>query len=469
MNFRVKRALTALFILSLSVSAAGCRSVPQHNADAMFYQEPSSSETSSAEASSDEISSMESSSEESSSVISSAAVSSVVSSVSYTAPATKGKQIIVDTGKDVGKENDPQDPMKPNHANVEKPQDTIILPASSAPAVFSQPASSAASSSQTSASSGASTSSSNTATADSSSVSSLLSSVVSGVSSVLSGSSLPSSSVVTPSSKPPFAPPANGWYTYEGDRYLYQNRKPVSGYQSVSGTGYYFASNGKLSSKVGIDVSSWQGNIDWNKVKAAGVEFAILRVGYRGWGDAGTLAKDPKFLQNIINATDVGLDVGIYFFTQAKTEAEAKAEAQQTVKWLEETGRKITYPIYFDTEMSSEGSGNGRADKLTAAQRTATVKAFCDEIKRLGYYPGIYASTSWFKSNLNMSQLKAYDVWTAHYLSNITGGPGYTTNMKMWQYTSGGTVNGIAGRIDRNIGLFDYPAYLKAHGWNKLK
>ena len=172
---------------------------------------------------------------------------------------------------------------------------------------------------------------------------------------------------------------------------------------------------------MGIDVSTWQGNINWNQVKAA-EDYAILRIGYRGWGDTGSLNRDDKFKQNIINATDVGIDVGIYFFTQATTEAEAIQEAQASVKWLEETGRKITYPIYFDTEASS-GNGQGRADKLTVAQRTATVKAFCEEVRRLGYYPGIYASTSWFQHNLDMSKLKTYDVWTAHYLSDIRKGP----------------------------------------------
>ena len=108
---------------------------------------------------------------------------------------------------------------------------------------------------------------------------------------------------------------------------MYQNSKPVTGYQTANGVTYYFNSSGVLSSKAGIDVSKFQGDIDWNKVKNDGVEFAIIRIGYRGYGSAGTIAKDPKFLQNIINATNVGIDCGLYFFTQATTKAEAEEEA----------------------------------------------------------------------------------------------------------------------------------------------
>lgn len=115
---------------------------------------------------------------------------------------------------------------------------------------------------------------------------------------------------------------------------MYQNSKPVTGYQTANGVTYYFNSSGVLSSKAGIDVSKFQGDIDWNKVKNDGVEFAIIRIGYRGYGSAGTIAKDPKFLQNIINATNVGIDCGLYFFTQATTKAEAEEEAAKVVEWI---------------------------------------------------------------------------------------------------------------------------------------
>ncbi len=405
-------------------------------------------------------------------------------------PDGVGNQVIVDTDADVGEMNDPEDPMGPLPEiddEPEAPQDTIVIPPP--PTVSSGGSSSAGNSSAGKPSAGSSsntvtstTTSINTSSSGNSSTPSLpsslpsssISSVISSMISSAISSLIPSSSV---SSLLPFDPPDTGWYDYNGNRYLYQGGKPVSGYQSVNGLGYYFAADGKLSSKFGIDVSKYQSGgtvggvtqpIDWRRVKAAGTEFAIIRAGYRGYGSAGNLAKDPKFLENITNATAVGIDCGIYFFTQATTEAEAITEARTTVKWLEESGKKITYPIFFDTELSSEGSGNGRADKLTVAARTATAKAFCDEIKRLGYYPAIYASSDWFLHHLDMSKLSDYDVWTAHYRTNITQGPGYTKNMGIWQYTSKGRIDGIAENVDCNVGLVDYPQVIRQNGYNKL-
>ncbi len=421
-------------------------------------------------------------------------------------PDGVGNQVIVDTDADVGEMDDPEDPMGPLPEiddEPEAPQDTIVIPlpptsssgGSSSAGGSSAGGSSAGGSSTGGSSAGGSSaggssagSSSNTVASTTTSVntssavssatpsspSSSISSMISSIISSAVSSLIPSSPV---SSLLPFNPPNTGWYDYNGNRYLYQGGKPVSGYQSVNGLGYYFAADGKLSSKFGIDVSKYQSGgtvggvaqpIDWRRVKAAGTEFAIIRVGYRGYGSAGNLAKDPKFLENITNATAVGIDCGIYFFTQATTEAEAVVEARTAVQWLEESGKKITYPIFFDTELSSEGSGNGRADKLTVAARTATAKAFCDEIKRLGYYPAIYASTDWFVNHLDMSKLTDYDVWTAHYRTNITQGPGYTKNMGIWQYTSKGKIDGIAENVDCNIGLIDYAQVIRQNGYNKL-
>ncbi|MDD6236487.1 MAG: GH25 family lysozyme [Clostridiales bacterium] len=398
----------------------------------------------------------------------------------------KGNLIIVDKDKDVGSLDDPEDPMAPSHSagtdDEKPPEDTITIPPTSSNAASS----SAISSSSVTTSKPSSLPNSSTIASVSSAISSdsllppsgadLSSVIPSSNISVSSGTGTSSilSSSDTTSSKPPFAPPANGWYTYEGKTYLYQNSKPVTGYQTANGVTYYFDNDGVLSSKVGIDVSKYQGDIDWNKVKNDGVEFAIIRIGYRGYGSAGTIAKDPKFLQNIINATNVGIDCGLYFFTQAINKAEAEEEAVKVVEWINEAKqntawtaagkKKLTYPIYFDTEMANI-SGTGRADKLTKAQRTETAMAFCNKIKALGYYPGIYASTSWLNNQLNMSALSAFDVWVAHY---TTGGPTYKGAYRMWQYTSKGTVNGIAGDVDRNVGLFDYPDYIRQNGWNDL-
>lgn len=195
----------------------------------------------------------------------------------------------------------------------------------------------------------------------------------------------------------------------------------------------------------GIDVSKFQANIDWNRVKAAGIDFVIIRVGYRGY-QYGTIAEDPYFETNIKGALAAGIDVGVYFFSQAVTEKEAQEEAQWTMKKI--APYKITYPVVIDTEYVT----GGRANAMTATQRTKVVNAFCAEVNNSGYTPMIYANKSWLENNLVMSSLKQYDVWLARYAS----APGYTGAYTIWQYTDTGTVDGITGAVDRNIGYKRY-------------
>lgn len=195
----------------------------------------------------------------------------------------------------------------------------------------------------------------------------------------------------------------------------------------------------------GIDVSKFQGNIDWNRVKAAGIDFVIIRVGYRGY-QYGTIAEDPYFETNIKGALAAGIDVGVYFFSQAVTEKEAQQEAQWTLQKI--APYKITYPVVIDTEYVA----GGRANSMNAAQRTKVVNAFCTEVKKSGYTPMIYANKSWLENNLIMSSLNQYDVWLARYAAT----PEYTGPFKIWQYSSKGTVDGITGYVDRNIGYKRY-------------
>ena len=145
----------------------------------------------------------------------------------------------------------------------------------------------------------------------------------------------------------------------------------------------------------GIDISKFQNSVDFAKVKADGFNFAIIRCGYRGYGKAGTLAIDPKWHTHTSNAIAHNIPFGVYFFSQAVTVAEAIEEAQYTLKLVKALAVQPLYPIYIDTEWANNAH-NGRADYLSKAQRTAVVKAFCEEIQRNGYYAGIYASKSWF-------------------------------------------------------------------------
>ncbi len=199
------------------------------------------------------------------------------------------------------------------------------------------------------------------------------------------------------------------------------------------------------SGNIGIDVSKYQGNIDWNKVAASGVSFAIIRAGYRG-ATQGSLVVDPYFKQNIQGATRAGIKVGVYFFTQAVNEAEAVEEASMVLSLV--SGYRLAYPIFIDTENAS----NGRANGLGVSARTAVCKAFCRTVQNGGYKAGVYASKSWFNNKLNTSSLNKYCIWVAQYNSTLT----YSGKRDLWQYTSSGSVNGISGRVDMNISYTGY-------------
>lgn len=193
--------------------------------------------------------------------------------------------------------------------------------------------------------------------------------------------------------------------------------------------------------QLGIDVSKWNGDIDWDKVKDDGIEFAMIRCGYRG-SVTGALVEDPNFMKNIRGAKAAGLKVGIYFFTQATNEIEAVEEASMVVALCD--GYEIDYPIVIDTEGAG---GNGRADALDVETRTNICKAFCETIENAGYEAGVYASRSWYNQNLEVSKLDDYRIWLAEYRST----PLYSGYYDMWQYTSKGCVDGIAGNVDLNI------------------
>lgn len=196
----------------------------------------------------------------------------------------------------------------------------------------------------------------------------------------------------------------------------------------------------------GIDVSKWNKEIDWQKVKAAGVEYAIIRCGYRG-ASTGALVEDPYFEKNIKNATEAGVRVGVYFFTQATTPVEAVEEASMVLMLCNQY--KISFPLYIDTEGAG---GNGRADGLDVETRTAVCTAFCETIENAGYTAGVYASKNWLTGKLDTQKLSPYSVWLAQY----SGKPSYQGTYDMWQYTSAGTVDGISTLVDFNVSYMDY-------------
>ena len=245
------------------------------------------------------------------------------------------------------------------------------------------------------------------------------------------------------------SPQYTGWRTDGGKVYYYDaNHNKITGNQVIGGVMYTFGGDGALSQSSGnrgIDVSKYQGNIDWGAVAASGINFAIIRVGYRG-SSSGALVQDPNFKKNISGATKAGIKVGLYFFTQAVNEAEAVEEASMAMSLA--SGYKVTYPIFIDTESAS----NGRANGLSKSARTAVVKAFCQTIRNGGYKAGVYASKSWYANQLNASALNGYCIWVAQYNSSCT----YSGKYDMWQYSSKGSVSGIKGNVDMNISYTGY-------------
>lgn len=198
---------------------------------------------------------------------------------------------------------------------------------------------------------------------------------------------------------------------------------------------------GKNNARFGIDVSKWNKEIDWDRVKQAGVEFAIIRLGYRG-ATTGALVEDPYFEKNMKGAASAGIPVGVYFFTQAVDAVEAVEEASMVITLCKDY--KLDYPIFIDTEGLG---GNGRADGLDIEARTGVCAAFCKTIEGAGYRAGVYSSRNWYNGMLDVSVLNDYIIWLAEYRD----APLYQGYYHMWQYTSGGKVDGIEGNVDFNL------------------
>lgn len=195
------------------------------------------------------------------------------------------------------------------------------------------------------------------------------------------------------------------------------------------------------SGRLGIDVSRWNETIDWEKVKEDGIEFAIIRCGYRG-ASSGALVLDSKYEDNIRGAIEAGIPVGVYFFTQATSEVEAIEEASMVISLIQDYD--VDYPVFLDSESAG---GKGRADGLDVDERVKYHRAFLETIASAGYETGVYASKNWLNDQLDMTQLSQYKTWLAEYADV----PTYDQYFDMWQYTSKGTVDGIETRVDLDV------------------
>ena len=234
-----------------------------------------------------------------------------------------------------------------------------------------------------------------------------------------------------------------GWQTIDGQKcYFDKNHNKVTGKQVIGGVEYDFGESGTVSAgsgSLGIDVSKYQPSINWAAVKSSGVDYVIIRCGYRG-SSTGALIEDPYFKSHIKGAKAAGLKVGVYFFTTAVTEAEAVEEASMCAYLC--NGYGLDFPIFMDCESSPRAGYNG----MSASQRTAIIKAFCNTVRSAGYSAGVYANKTWLSSYMNAGELSGYKIWLAQYNS----APTYSGKYDMWQYTSKGSVNGISGYVDMN-------------------
>ncbi len=229
----------------------------------------------------------------------------------------------------------------------------------------------------------------------------------------------------------------------DGKTYCYKNGELLKGYADVNGLRYYFnKETGEKESYTCIDVSKYQKNINWSKVKESGVEYAIIRVGFRGYGEKGTLSIDPYFEQNIKGAKAAGIKCGVYFYSAAKNIIEAVEEANFVLNAVK--GYSLDLPIAFDTELVGE-----RLSGVSAKQRTDNAIAFMETVKQAGYKTMLYTYFNFYNNYLEKSRLTDYTLWMAYYTDNssLLNGISYDG----WQYASDGSVSGIAGRCDMNV------------------
>lgn len=247
----------------------------------------------------------------------------------------------------------------------------------------------------------------------------------------------------------------SGWIEIGGKTY-YGNRAGglVTGLKNIDGKLYFFDPDGVKASKLGIDVSYFNSAIDWNAVKAGGIDFAIVRVAGRTW-EKGLLFEDEDSYRQGTNggfylqgAKEAGLEVGAYFYSNAINAKEAVEEAEFALDILKKSGVSLDMPIYYDLEYSGEYP-RGRADRLNLFQRAEIVKAFCGAIEAAGYRAGVYAGEYFFSRSLRLDDVAPYDVWYAVYTNNFAL-PKYR-GFDIWQFSESVRINGMPDDTDMNV------------------
>lgn len=261
-----------------------------------------------------------------------------------------------------------------------------------------------------------------------------------------------------------------GWYSKKGKHY-YNNEDgyPVTGWQKLDGLWYYFDANGQKASVTGIDVSEYQEEIDWSVLKESGIDFVIIRCGYRGY-ETGVLVEDARFKENIRKATEVGMPFGVYIFSQATSQAEAAEEASMILELCR--GYEPTLPFAIDIEACGDANGQGRQNSLSVSARTQVINTFVNVIKSQGEEAMLYSNKSWLENQIDLSKINCkiwYAMWPGEEAEDEKEGTGakeqkapnddaYEADetkvpdmeVEIWQYSDKGVVEGIEPLVDLN-------------------
>ena len=249
----------------------------------------------------------------------------------------------------------------------------------------------------------------------------------------------------------PTAGLSEGWVRANGELYYLQEGYAVTGLQLIDGKYCYFDENGVKTAAVGVDVSTYNEEIDWERVKAQGVDFAIIRVGGRGW-TSGSIYGDLRCEAYLRGARKAGLRIGAYFYSTAICEAEAVREADAALAVLR--GRKLDLPIFYDVEFSGEYP-EGRADRLSADQRTKNARAFCRRVESAGYRAGVYSGRYFYMASIDRSPLASFCLWMANYTRDGMP-PADARDYQLWQFSDRKIVDGIRCGVDMNVLFTDY-------------
>lgn len=210
-----------------------------------------------------------------------------------------------------------------------------------------------------------------------------------------------------------------------------------------------FYDEGKKVSKVGVTISSEQGDVDFNKLKKAGIDFAMIRLGYRGYG-SGNLMSDELYYANVNKAMEAGMDFGVIFYSQAVTAEEVMEEAARVVEGL--AGFTPAYPVAFDMEYVKNDTA--RVQGLSRDEKTALAKTFVDAIRPFGYKTIIYGDKEWLIRRVDLNMLIEYDFW----ISQVMDVPDYPYKYAMWEYTRDAQIDGVEEPVSLSICMIDYSA-----------